>query len=247
MMGPSHPPQQAFLQECRRLTLGFVSWLIFLFVLAGFFYSQKSDPINAFDLILTLLLVLVPSILFHITLVQKLDVFIDKSFANEDALTGLPNRRAYEIRLHHEWNHLTLNQGTMSLLFIDIDEFKRFNSTHGHAMGDHVLKIVGKCIQSSVTRSTDFCSRWGGDEFVVLLPDTPIEGAVAIAHRILTMVSSSHVQMNGIICNPVSVSVGVSNLVCRVAAYPTQLERLADSALFNAKALGRNRVEICGV
>ncbi len=240
-----HDWRNQFVHTFRTVTFVFVSAALALAMAMAYLAQSKGEPLNGFDFVLMGLIFFVVGSVYVMSVVHRLDAFLSAHFSNVDAITGLPNRRAYEIRLNEEWNRLTAEQGTMTLLFIDIDRFKDFNTCNGHALGDHVLKVVGASIKTSLMRSTDFCCRWGGDEFVVLMPKTDMEGGMAMAQRIVSLVSSSAIQMNGTTCHPVSVSVGVSNLVCTVGTYPMQLERLADGALLHAKAMGRNRVEFC--
>jgi diguanylate cyclase (GGDEF)-like protein len=104
--------------------------------------------------------------------------------AGTDALTGLPNRRAFDERMDDEWRRGRRAGTPLSVLFIDVDYFKPYNDTYGHALGDDALATVAHSIATAVRRPGDVPARYGGEEFVVLLPDTPQEGALHIAEAI---------------------------------------------------------------
>ena len=101
-----------------------------------------------------------------------------------DQLTSLPNRRAYDGRLSLEWEHARRSQTPLSLILADIDNFKKYNDTYGHMQGDLALQTVAQVILCSLNRSIDFAARWGGEEFVILLPNTDSQGALHVAERI---------------------------------------------------------------
>lgn len=151
-----------------------------------------------------------------------------------DSLTGLANRRAFEQRLKMEWQRATRYEHPLTVMLIDVDHFKRFNDDFGHQTGDHVLAQVGAILQQAV-RTTDLACRYGGEEFVIILPDTPMDDALPIAHRIREQVSDHRWE-----ARQVTVSVGVAQL--NQHKTPNQLVSDADQALYEAKAAGRNQV-----
>lgn len=153
-----------------------------------------------------------------------------------DSLTGLANRRAFEQRLTMEWQRATRYEHALTVMLIDVDYFKRFNDDFGHQTGDQVLAQVGAILQQAV-RATDLACRYGGEEFVIILPDTPVTEALPIAHRIRAQVADYHWA-----ARQVTVSVGVAELKQQIT--PNQLISDADQALYQAKAAGRNQV-IC--
>jgi diguanylate cyclase (GGDEF)-like protein len=152
-----------------------------------------------------------------------------------DALTGLPNRRAFDSFLADAISRARRYRRALSLLLIDVDHFKAYNDTHGHPAGDEVLKrIAGEFIR--LARETDLVSRVGGEEFALVLPETDGAGARAVAERIraeITTLAQFH--------SPVTVSVGVATLA---PGTPTAalLVKQCDAALYSAKRAGRNRV-----
>lgn len=164
------------------------------------------------------------------------ELFVDEleRMAHTDALTLLPNRRAVERTLNREISRSSRTGTPVSVVFFDIDRFKAINDTYGHLQGDEVLKNVGQQIANSL-RPYDSIGRWGGDEFLVVLPDTDGDHAVSAARRL-----SSSLATNTAI-GPVTVSGGVA----QHGGEP--LERLvdrADKALYRAKGGGRNRIEV---
>lgn len=151
-----------------------------------------------------------------------------------DSLTGLANRRAFEQRLKMEWQRATRYEHPLTVMLLDVDHFKRFNDDFGHQTGDHVLAQVGAILQQTV-RTTDLACRYGGEEFVIILPDTPLNDALPIAHRIRQEVADYHWE-----ARPVTISIGVAQLTRQTT--PHQLVSDADQALYQAKAAGRNQV-----
>lgn len=156
--------------------------------------------------------------------------------AATDALTGLPNRRSFDETIARE---LAKPRG-LSLLMLDVDRFKAFNDKHGHQAGDEVLKTVARAIQGSV-RASDLAARFGGEEFAVVLPGTPLEGARMVAERIRTAVAGVRLQLSGAWVS-VTISVGGATLLAPGALDAAALIARADAALYAAKQAGRNRV-----
>lgn len=157
--------------------------------------------------------------------------------AHHDALTGLPNRRAADERLNAELARQRRYGGEMALLLVDVDHFKRINDGHGHAVGDAVLRDVALRLQASV-RESDFCARFGGEEFVVLLTETDEGGARLVAEKLRAAVAAP---MSGPVAT-VTASFGLA-VSARGEEAGSLLER-ADEALYRAKVHGRNRVEL---
>lgn len=158
--------------------------------------------------------------------------------ARRDALTGLGNRLATRERLRDEYLRSQRTRLPCCVLMMDIDYFKKINDSHGHAVGDEVLRAVACTILSSL-RGSDFAGRFGGEEFLVLLPDTPLDQALGVAEKIRGAVQNQHLAGVG----QVTISVGVALLD---VANPNQDEDVAvqraDEHLYRAKAAGRNRV-----
>jgi diguanylate cyclase (GGDEF)-like protein len=157
-----------------------------------------------------------------------------------DALTGLYNRRYMEEQLEKEVNRSGRDGRKLSALMIDIDHFKEFNDRHGHAAGDTVLGSVGTLL-NRMGRKSDLTCRYGGEELVVLFPETRLEDALALADRLRLAIKELALEHRGQPLGPVTVSVGVATCPDdgKTAA---ELLRAADIALYHAKAMGRDRV-----
>ncbi|MBV2129979.1 sensor domain-containing diguanylate cyclase [Arsukibacterium indicum] len=155
-----------------------------------------------------------------------------------DGLTGVLNRNYWQQQLEVEVQRAGRYQHPLSLLFFDLDKFKRLNDDYGHQAGDVVLIEVARLI-GSLLRETDLFGRYGGEEFAIILPDTPLEGAIEVAKRICRRVAESPVvfQQQRLMT---SVSVGVSQFNTAITA--DELIQQADLALYQAKRNGRNQV-----
>lgn len=163
-----------------------------------------------------------------------------------DVLTGLPNRRNFEERLQGEWDRALRSGHQLASVMVDIDNFKRFNDTHGHRAGDECLMQVGRTIEKALIRGGDLVARYGGDEFVVLLPETDAEGTEIVAKRIRSIVAELDIRWPGAQA-PSSVTVSAGAAVTRPRHHgqtPKDFLNDADRALYRAKIKGRNRVEI---
>jgi diguanylate cyclase (GGDEF)-like protein len=162
-----------------------------------------------------------------------------------DSLTALPNRRYLEERLTEELNRSKRYDYPMSFLMIDIDDFKAYNDKNGHQAGDLALQITAHCLKGAL-RGADVASRYGGEEFCILLPQTAISEAGAIADRIRDRVSNTHFPHGK--SQPlgrVSISVGVASFSKHVDT-AENIIAAADRALYQAKSLGKDRVEFYG-
>jgi len=153
-----------------------------------------------------------------------------------DALTGIGNRRAIDERLGEEIDRANRYGHPLSLLMIDIDDFKLVNDRLGHAAGDQTLQAVSSTIERSI-RTIDIAARYGGDEFVVILPETHLDGAAIVAERIRVATTENESPL------PVTVSVGAAELLVPESSPAPLLDR-ADTALYRAKRSGKNRVEL---
>jgi diguanylate cyclase (GGDEF)-like protein/PAS domain S-box-containing protein len=167
-----------------------------------------------------------------------------RELAQRDRLTGIPNRGAFDETLASEFRRAMRNQCPLSLIMIDIDLFKRLNDSHGHLAGDACLIKVADALRASLNRGGDFVARYGGEEFVVLLPDIPEEGALAVAERLRAAVEQLKIE-NGqsTAAGVTTISLGVAVMNGREALTPVELIDRADRALYEAKRLGRNRVQ----
>jgi len=162
------------------------------------------------------------------------------AMADRDYLTGCLNRRALEKRLQIEFDRNRRTGEPLACVFFDLDHFKRINDMHGHGVGDQILKHTVQLIQQHL-RAVDALGRFGGEEFMVLMPDTPLAGAQEAANRMrLALLDSPLRADNANIA--LSASFGVA--VLRSSETQEGLMHRADSAMYEAKRLGRNRVEI---
>lgn len=162
-----------------------------------------------------------------------------QKLADHDALTGLYNRRVFEERMQREEEHFLRYRRPTSLLILDVDHFKRINDTFGHAAGDAVLKALASLLRSTV-RGADLVARLGGEEFVVLLPETALAGAVEIAQRMRLQVETMVVEWQN---TPIEVRVSVGVAACpECTTSPGTLLTAADAALYASKNGGRNQV-----
>ena len=163
-----------------------------------------------------------------------------------DPLTHLKNRRAIDAELPRLWKESIRSQKPISVLFIDIDHFKIFNDSYGHECGDIALQAVADAIKSAVNRPLDFCCRWGGEEFVVVLPDTDERGAVSMANTILAAVRSLRFNFMPDINPQISVSIGVAIMLVTEKNKTDDLIDMADKAMYMAKQNGRDGYVIYG-
>jgi two-component system cell cycle response regulator len=161
------------------------------------------------------------------------------SMAVTDVLTGLYNRRHFDDELDAEWKKSRRYHYSIACLLIDIDFFKSVNDTYGHKAGDSILRELSVILQENV-RDTDTVARWGGEEFIVLLPHTDADGGYAVARSLLERISRHEFgQVSG---RRITVSIGLS---CSgpAAQEKERLIEAADKALYEAKKNGRNRIE----
>jgi len=161
-----------------------------------------------------------------------------------DGLTGLPNRRRFDEHLMAEWNRAKRHNTPLSLLMIDIDNFKKYNDTYGHLGGDDCLRSVALSLLAQARRGSDLMARWGGEEFAGLLPETGMDQALTIAENMRREVQSLRIPHESSAASPyVSISTGVAIVVPSDDGSIDGLIKSADEALYRAKQNGRNRVE----
>ncbi|MBI1904785.1 MAG: diguanylate cyclase [Rhodocyclales bacterium] len=181
----------------------------------------------------------------HIALKRSLDLL--ERMTTVDHLTGISNRRGFDEYLGMEWHRAIRTGEPLSLLAADLDHFKAYNDHYGHPAGDACLSAVAAALRESVARLTDMVARCGGEEFGCILPETNVAGALAIAQDMRRRVGGLHIAHARSTCSEyVSVSIGVATLIPEPGSSPRQLIDRADSALYKAKAAGRNRVVAWG-
>jgi diguanylate cyclase (GGDEF)-like protein/PAS domain S-box-containing protein len=161
--------------------------------------------------------------------------------ATRDGLTGLANRRTLDLRLDEEAKRAARDRLPLSLLLIDVDCFKAYNDTYGHLEGDECLRAVASSIASVLGRSSDFAARYGGEEFAVILPNTPLSGAMVVAEKIRGAVENRAIlHANSTASDRVTVSIGgAAGRVANLCA--ERLIACADAGLYRAKRQGRNQ------
>ncbi len=164
-----------------------------------------------------------------------------KQEATTDVLTGIANRKAFEARLRRAITQARSEQGALSVLLLDIDNFKRFNDLHGHRTGDLVLRLVGRVLADNV-KGRDCAARYGGEEFAILLAGADLRAGATVAQQICDALSGKHLvnKGSGQGLGRVTASVGVAQF--RDNETPAALVERADLALYQAKRTGRNRV-----
>jgi two-component system, cell cycle response regulator len=160
--------------------------------------------------------------------------------ARTDELTRVRNRRGLRSTLLREFHRAERYGSRLSLLAFDIDRFKLVNDTHGHAVGDQALRVVAKALKEA-SRQVDVVGRTGGEEFVVVAPETPLKEAILVAERLRDAVARADVLLPSGESLRVTVSCGVATLGEVPARTADELLAFADAALYRAKALGRNR------
>ncbi|MDH6422197.1 diguanylate cyclase (GGDEF)-like protein [Polynucleobacter sphagniphilus] len=163
-----------------------------------------------------------------------------------DALTGLKNRRFFDTEFPKYWKEAIRSKNPISVLFIDIDHFKIFNDDYGHDCGDQALIALARAIEQFVTRPLDFCCRWGGEEFAVILPDTDEHGAISLASEILEAVRLTKLDFPNNQHPKITVSIGIASLVVNQANTTDDLIDMADKAMYVAKQSGRDRLAVFG-
>jgi diguanylate cyclase (GGDEF)-like protein len=177
----------------------------------------------------------------HLTLKHQSDLLRQMAFV--DGLTGVFNRRYFDMRLGQEWARAARSASTLALVIADVDCFKSYNDHYGHQAGDDCLRQIARHMKNKLARPADLVARYGGEEFACILPDTDTEGAIAVAVRLEKAVRSLDLPHVKAACGGiVTISLGV------VAAVPAEgrdvnaLLAEADRALYCAKAAGRARV-----
>jgi diguanylate cyclase (GGDEF)-like protein len=165
-----------------------------------------------------------------------------EKLAHTDSLTGLANRRSVLERLHDQWALAERLNHPLSVIMIDVDHFKQINDTCGHKSGDEVLCEIANTIRRT-TRRYDICGRFGGEEFIIVCPETPVVHAALVAERLRAEVAQLRIQVSGREITP-TVSAGVAPRLQRTSS-AEDLIHAADEQLYSAKRNGRNRVWLC--
>lgn len=166
------------------------------------------------------------------------------TLSHEDPLTELSNRRHFQTSLTTELQRARRSEEPLSLLMLDIDNFKAFNDTYGHQAGDRCLKKIADCLKQQNSRSTDLAARYGGEEFVIMLPNTDDSGARFIANNIRSAIEKLRITHDASSFGVVTASIGVTTLESGDSASIDTLIHRADHALYDAKHNGKNAVSV---
>lgn len=168
-----------------------------------------------------------------------------EKISNTDRLTGLYNRRYFDGALDFEWKRASRNQTGLAMIVCDIDHFKKVNDTFGHLAGDAYLRLTANRLLQVFKRKTDIVTRYGGEEFVVLMPDESQKNAEALAEKIRGKMESAILTFDSHSIQA-TISLGVAGLVPQASWGKEILISKADSALYSAKKKGRNQVVVYG-
>jgi diguanylate cyclase (GGDEF)-like protein/PAS domain S-box-containing protein len=161
----------------------------------------------------------------------------------QDGLTGVANRRMFDTVLEREWNEARRSGQPLSLVMLDIDYFKQYNDHYGHLQGDECLRQVARSLLSASTRACDFLGRFGGEEFVMILPETDAQSAMRVAERCRALVLDQGIAHEGAgIGRTLTISLGVATQLPEEAGSARDLVERVDRRLYEAKQQGRNRI-----
>jgi len=160
----------------------------------------------------------------------------------KDQLTGLSNRRSFDSRIELEWNRAMRDRSPISILMLDVDDFKAYNDSYGHQQGDMALQTVANVLIRSTKRMVDFAARWGGEEFVVLLPQTDSAGAMIVAENIRKKIADATIQSADEAAARIRVSIGANTIVPTADSLLRDFITDTDKALYAAKGAGKNRI-----
>lgn len=167
-----------------------------------------------------------------------------RGLVNRDGLTGVANRRRGDTYLEETWGRLRRKQQPLSVIMLDVDHFKAYNDNYGHHDGDDCLMALANVVNAQLLRPADLMARCGGEEFILILPDTDNAGAVQVAEKVRRAVEALAItHAHSSVSDVVTVSLGVATAVPRAETGLEQLLRDADLALYQAKRLGRNQVQ----
>jgi diguanylate cyclase (GGDEF)-like protein len=164
-----------------------------------------------------------------------------EQLAARDGLTGLANRRCFDNTMHSEWQQAVRQHQELSLLMVDVDNFKEYNDAYGHLAGDECLQRIAAAVSDEM-RANDLVARYGGEEFAVILPNQSLKGAAIVAERIRSRVEQLRLPRHKDTEQFVTVSIGAATALPTPFTKPGQLLAVADAALYRAKHMGRNRI-----
>ena len=159
-----------------------------------------------------------------------------------DPLTNIANRRHFNARLDQEWHRAMRDSSNLSLMLLDVDDFKSINDSYGHLYGDAVLQSIADIIKQCLKRPMDLLARWGGEEFAVLLPTTPLDGIATVAEDIRVAVEQHKFHHPKLYDINVTVSIGINSIIPTQEMLLYDFMNETDKALYQAKTLGKNMI-----
>ncbi len=218
------------------ICLGLVIIILSVFLVLGSTGKLPEDPNNALGLLFGRFLAVVFTGLVATWIAWRFG-FNNERLAYTDHLTGIANRRAFETRLASEISRANRSDTWLTLMIADVDLFKQYNDTYGHIAGDLALVSVAKALSLAVTRPPDLVGRFGGEEFIAVLPDTNTAGGLCVANRMRHILNKQ--KFSGVA--RLSISIGI--VTCRGSQIESAeaLIHLADTALYRAKEAGRDQ------
>ncbi len=177
----------------------------------------------------------------HVELKVKTDLL--ETFAIIDGLTGIPNRRSFDTTLHKEWGRARREGAPLSIMIMDIDNFKAYNDNYGHGKGDECLKRVAAALSGVIVRPADIVARYGGEEFVAILPNTDHQGGFSLGEvfrKTIEVLKIPHAFSE--IADHVTISIGLHTLIPTPEEQVESFLKKADDALYTSKKQGKNQV-----
>lgn len=166
-----------------------------------------------------------------------------RNIAMLDGLTGIANRRWFDTELDRMWRHCARESHVLSLIIVDIDYFKQFNDHYGHLEGDSILRDVAHCLKSAICRPQDLVARVGGEEFALILPNTPQQNTHTVLTRILEKMRLLDIAHEKSPLGRLSISAGCASIIPSDTEVASKLYQQADAALYSAKQNGRNQYQ----
>jgi diguanylate cyclase (GGDEF)-like protein len=177
----------------------------------------------------------------HLELKRKTDLL--ERLALLDGLTGIANRRKFDLQLSHELRRVARSELPLSVIMADLDYFKNYNDHLGHGAGDDCLRATARALSLCLKRPSDLAARYGGEEFSVVLPETDLQGALSVAEAIRNSVEKLHIKHPASpVGDYVTMSLGAAAVIPKQKTEPAEILAVADSQLYKSKQKGRNRV-----
>lgn len=235
-------------EVCRRLKASLQTKNIPIIFVTGKVYEE--DEINGFNLGAVDYItkpfnsvIVKARVGMHAELKRYRDYLEDISY--RDGLTGISNRRRFDENLNTTWNFAIRVPMPISIIMMDIDNFKQFNDHYGHLEGDNCLIKIAHALSNTIVRRTDLLARYGGEEFVSILPNTDIDDAFLVAEKLRSSVLSLQIpHIYSSAAKIVTISLGVASGIPAINTSCSTLAKAADDALYRAKESGRNKVSI---